>query len=320
MHHLVIVTRLEGGHIEQLEELVAAATAADGHEPLGEHKFLRISAGDEPARAFLAYEGKRLVGYAHTLAYGEGDERRVSCEVVVHPEHRREGIGRALLTEVLRVSAADGAARFDVWAYNDQAVSRRLAESLGLSATRQLLHMHRHPGGPLHVPAPEGARVRAFERGVDDEPWLELNNRIFREHPENGSWTLDDLRARMEQDWFQARDFLVLEVGGTMKGFCWLKVEEREGEGCVGEIYVIGTAPEVQGMGLGRFVLSAGLEHLAARGVDAVAVYVDQSNEKAVTLYWAIEFHHHHVDVMYSVALPAGDEGGAARDRVSSGV
>jgi mycothiol synthase len=90
-----------------------------------------------------------------------------------------------------------------------------------------------------------------------------------------------------------------------MAGFCWVKVEERGDEGRVGEIYVIGTAPEYHGRGLGRFLLGEALRHLSGRDVRACAVYVDQSNERAVALYWSFEFHHHHVDVLYSLPLPA---------------
>lgn len=308
MHHVEIISRLEGDHIDHLEELVAAAAAADGHEPLGEHKFLRIRAGDDLALAFLAYEGERLVGYAHTLLYGSGPDRRLSCELVVHPDYRQEGTGRTLLERVLKTATAGGAGRLDVWAYNDSGASRRLMGALGLAPVRQLLHMHRHPGVPPHLPAPEGATIRPFRPGEDDEAWLDLNNRIFAAHPENGLWTPDDLKSRVAQPWFEASDFLLLDVDGAMNGCCWLKVEDRGEDGSVGEIYVIGAAPEVQGRGLGRYLLAQGLEHLSRRGVNHVAVYVDQSNEKAVALYWAFEFHHHHVDVLYSVVLPAGPQ------------
>jgi mycothiol synthase len=90
-----------------------------------------------------------------------------------------------------------------------------------------------------------------------------------------------------------------------MAGCCWLKVEDRGADGLVGEVYVIGAAPEVQGRGFGRYLLAQGLEHLSGRGVSHVAVYVDQSNERAVALYWTFEFHHHHVDVLYSQELRA---------------
>jgi excinuclease ABC subunit C len=60
-----------------------------------------------------------------------------------------------------------------------------------------------------------------------------------------------------------------------------------------------------------------GLRHLSERGVDAVAVYVEQTNERAIALYWSFEFHHHHVDVLYS--LPLGTEAVEAEAAAVSG-
>jgi mycothiol synthase len=309
MHHVEVISRLEGERSDQLDELIAAAEAVDKHEPLGEHKFLRMRHGDDLAVGFMAFEGELLVGYAQTLIYGADDGRRVSCELVVHPDHRRAGVGRALLDRVIRQAEAEGAHRLDIWSYNDSVASRHFAESLRLTESRRLLHMHRHPGPPPIVVAPEGAALRAFRAGADDEDILALNNRIFAGHPENGSWTLADFHARTAQPWFRPEDLLVLEVHGEMAGFCWAKVEERGDEGMVGEIYVIGTLPEYHGRGLGRYLLGEALRHLSGRDVKAVAVYVDQSNERAVALYWAFEFHHHHADVMYSMTLPARPPG-----------
>jgi mycothiol synthase len=305
MHHVEVVSRLERERIDSLQQLIDAATEVDGHEPIGEHKFLRLRQDDDPAVAFLAYESEELVGYAHTLTFGAGDTRRVSCEMVVHPDRRRAGIGRTLMDRVIRHAGAEGAQRLDLWAYNDSPASRRIAEQFGMTGTRRLLHMHRHPGPPPVVAHPEGVTIRPFRPGEDDETWLDLNNRIFAGHPENGDWTLEDLRARMARPWFRAEDLLMLEADGVPAGFCWLKVEDRRDEGSVGEIYVIGTAPEYHGRGLGRYVLGEGLRHLSEREVDTVAVYVDESNVRAVALYWSFEFHHHHVDVMYSLPLAA---------------
>lgn len=305
MHHVEVISQLEGQHVEHLEEVINAAAAVDNHEPIGEHKFLRLRHGDDLAIGFMAYEDGALAGYAHTLTYGAGADRRVSCEVVVHPDFRRAGVGRTLLTYVLHHAESEGAARLDLWAYNDSPGSRAMTTEFGFEDTRRLLHMHRHPGPPPIVPAPEGTAIRAFRPGEEDELWVSLNNRIFAGHPENGNWTLEDLQARMAQPWFRADDLLVLEVDGQLAGFCWLKVEERGEEGYVGEVYVIGTLPEYHGRGLGRYLLGEGLRHLSERGVAGVAVYVDQSNERAVALYWAFEFHHHHVDVLYSLPLPS---------------
>ncbi|HEY5640444.1 MAG TPA: mycothiol synthase [Dehalococcoidia bacterium] len=305
MQNIEVISSLEGEHVDELEGLTAAAKEADGHEPFGEHKFLRLKRGSDVAIGILAYEAERLVGYAHTLTFGSGERRRVSCELTVHPQFRRKGIGRTLLARIIEHARSEKAHKVDLWAYNDSPASRAIASLFAFKETRRLLHMHRHPG-PAPIPTPlEGVSVRPFRPGEDDEMWLALNNRIFAGHPENGEWTLEDLHARLRQPWFRPEDLLILEVGGEPAGFHWLKVQEREGEGRVGEVYVIGTAPEQHGRGLGRFLLTKGLTHLSDRDVDAVAVYADQSNERAVALYWSLEFHHHHVDVLYSLALPA---------------
>ena len=303
MHHIEIVTRLEGEHFEPLSELTEAASRADGHEPIGEHKFLRLQHGDDLAIAFLAQESDQLVGYAHTLTYGTGDDRRVSCELVVHPEVRRSGIGRTLLDYVIRHAESEGARRLDLWAYNDSDASRAIAGGFGMKATRRLLHMHRHPGPPPQPAHPDGVTIRPFKAG-EDEMWLELNNHVFAGHPEQGNWTQEDFRARTAQEWFRPEDLLVLEVDGAPAGFCWTKVENRGDEGSVGEIYVIGTDPAQHGKGLGRYLLGEGLRHLSEREVRTVAVYVDESNERAIVLYESFDFHHHHADVMYSLPLP----------------
>ena len=54
MQNIEVISRLEGEHIEELESLVVAAKAADGHEPFGEHKFLRLKRGADLAVGFLA--------------------------------------------------------------------------------------------------------------------------------------------------------------------------------------------------------------------------------------------------------------------------
>ena len=305
MHHVDIVTQLDDRHLDQLPALLRAATCADGHEPIGEHKFLRLQRGDDLALAFIARDGDELVGYAHTVTFDEGETKRVSCEVVVHPGARHRGIGQALLASVVAHARGQSAGRIDVWAYNDSSASRRLAGDLGFRASRRLLHLHRHIHDLIEPSAPAGVILRPFRTGVDERAWLSLNNRIFAGHPENGRWTLEDLEARMAQPWFDPGDFLMVELNGALAGFCWLKVEEREGEGRVGEIYVIGTAPETRGIGLGRYLLAAALRRLRDRDVRVAAIYVDESNAAAVALYESSGFHYHHVDVCYSLAIAA---------------
>lgn len=307
MHHVEVVTQLEPAHLEQLPQLLEAATHADGHEPIGEHKFLRLKRGEDLAVALLAYEEGRLEGYAHTVTYGAPEHRRVSCEFVVHPAQRGRGIGHQLVTRAVEHARSQQARRMDLWAYNDSPASASIAHDFGFAPVRRLLHLHRHVHELPRPQALEGAGIRPFVPGRDEPAWLELNNRVFAGHPENGNWTREDLDARLTQPWFRAEDLLMLEVNRGLAGFCWLKVEERGEQGLVGEIYIIGTAPEARGLGLGRYLLAHALTHLRARGVGTAAIYVDESNEPAVALYETNGFHHHHVDVCYSRELAAGE-------------
>ena len=309
MHHVEIVSQLEPDHLEQLPELIRSATLVDGHEPLGEHKFLRLRQGADEARAVLAYDAGKLLGYAHTVTYGAGDERRVTCEFVVHPAHRRRGIGRELLASAVIEAQQHEARRMDLWAYNDSDASARVAAQFGFKPARRLLHLHRHMRALVPPATADGVRIRAFRPGADEAAWLALNARAFADHPEQPHWTADDLRARMQQPWFNPDDFLIAEdEAGAVVAFNWLKIEDRPNEGSVGEIYVIGVDPAHRGHGLGTVLLSAGLRHMRERGVDVAAIYVDESNAAALRLYEGMGFHHHHVDVCYSRPLGAGEQ------------
>lgn len=290
------VTRPED--VVGLTELVEACAGADGHSPLGEHSLLAaVRPGSAGHSGFTATRHGVLLGYAHLseLHSGEG----WSIELAVHPEHRTQGAGTALFETAVEHACSHGGGAVNLWVYGDSAAARSLARHFGLSPARELLQL-RLPELPEEAPAPPaGIEMSTFDPEVDAREWLAVNNRAFAWHPENGGWTRDDLRARMQTDWFDPHGFLVARARdgsiGAMAGFCWTKLHHRR----LGEIYVVGVDPDHQGRGLGRFLTIAGLASLRERGAKEGMLYVEADNTRARRLYLALGFVHDHTDTCW---------------------
>ncbi|MFC4912876.1 mycothiol synthase [Actinomadura gamaensis] len=274
--------------MEQIVALVEAATRVDGVAPLSEHALLALKAG---RTGLTVRENDEIVGYAHFDPATEDEP--ASGELVVHPERRHRGHGRELLRALRR--KADGPLR--VWAHGDLPAAALLADSERMVRSRVLFQMRRSADDPMTDPAvPAGVSLRTFEVGRDEDAWLEVNARAFADHPEQGQWTIDDLRAREQESWFDPEGFFLAERDGRLVGFHWTKIHPDG----LGEVYVVGIDPSAQGLGLGRTLTLTGLHHLRDRGVPAVLLYVDEDNRNALHLYESLGFARYAVDVMYA--------------------
>jgi mycothiol synthase len=304
---------LGAGEVAEVLALTQAAGDADGAYPLSEHVVLHLRhGGDKRAVHLLARHEGVLVGYAHvdTTDPIEG----AAAELVVHPLHRRRGLGRALVTAAMAV--ADEATdqppgRLRLWAHGDHPSATALAMRLGFERWRVLFQLRRSLFAPVPEPAlPAGVSIRPFEPGVDDEAWVALNAAAFADHPDQGRWTIEDLRIRIKEPWFDPAGFLLAQrdSDGELLGFHWTKIHgevRREADGAthahdpLGEVYVLGVSPAAAGTGLGTALTLAGLRHLRGRGLDQAMLYVDETNTRAVALYSRLGFARWSTDVCF---------------------
>jgi mycothiol synthase len=288
-------------------ELASAAASADGVAPLSEDVLLQVRHGSTPpardievAAASPAELDQVMVGYAHLDAPDyAGQDGDITAELVIHPAHRRQGYGTSLLGSVLEMADGHGVR---IWAHGDLPGTAALASKSGLTRIRALLQLRMSlAGAPVADPVfPEGVTVRTFVPGADDAAWLGVNQQAFAHHPEQGSWTIKDLRLREEEPWFDPDGFFLAERDGRIVGFHWTKVHQPDdGAAPIGEVYVVGVDPGQQGGGLGRALTLTGLAHLRRIGLAEVMLYVDEDNTAAVTMYTALGFGRWSTDVMY---------------------
>lgn len=295
--------------VEEIAGLASRAEAADGDPPFSDQTLvdLRSAPAGRVGTVLARASGGELVGAA--VRVHEPDDGAQLVELVVDPEHRRRGIGAALAGAL----AGEAAGTVRAWAHGGHPGAAALAARHGLAPVRDLHRLLRPLGGAPDLPLPEampdGFRLRAFEPGRDEEEWLRVNAAAFADHPEQGRMTLEDLRQREAEPWFDPAGFLLAvraEEPGTVAGFHWTKVHPGDGgNAALGEVYAVGVAPEHQGTGLGRALTAAGVNHLARRGLAEVMLYVDGDNSAAVRLYERLGFRPWHLDVMYARTAPA---------------
>ena len=295
MNDLVICRRQAEEEIAEIAHLSADAEAFDRHKALGDHTWLDlVHVGRRGIYGFTARRkaSSQLLGYAQ-VSWGNDTW---SLEIVVHPMARKSelGVAESLISRCVAEIGINGGGHVHVWLPHrnpDLEVSLRQA---GFSPGRDLIQLRRTL--PLESDlARAEIQTRPFRVGVDEDAWLEVNNRAFANHPEQGGWTRETLEARQQETWFDPPGFLLHFRGERLAGFCWTKIH-ADAEPPMGEIYVIGVDPAFGGQGLGHKLCVAGLNYIASRHLHVGMLYVDATNENAIAMYTHLGFHPDHMD------------------------
>jgi mycothiol synthase len=252
--------------MDRIVAIAAAAEEADGAAPVDEATWFALRHPERHDVRRWVEEG----GFA-TIT-----DRTLS--LVVQPDARGQGLGGSLLGDAL--GQADQRT-LEAWSHADHPAARRLAETHGFERVRELWVMRRSVSEPLpDYTVPSDVVVRGY-RDSDAADLLRVNALAFADHPEQGAMDADNLAERMAEPWFDPAGLLLAERNGRVIGFHWTKRHSDR----LGEVYVVGIDPSVQGIGLGRIVTIAGLEHLRAQGIEDVLLYVEADNGPAITIY-----------------------------------
>ncbi|MGZ4762220.1 MAG: mycothiol synthase [Ilumatobacteraceae bacterium] len=291
---------LDDKEFDTIRRLIADATEHDGFRSLSDQLWLDFIDHDHPG--FVAVLALDELNGIRAYAQVDRANSSTSIELVVSPDARREAtvLAPLVLRAALDRVAAVGGGTVYWWVHQPDETADLIADELGLRLGRRLFQLRRA------LPLGEATSVdtRAFVVGRDESEWLRVNNAAFHDHPEQGGWTIETLRQREAEPWFDPAGFRLHERDGRLAAFCWTKVH-RETSPPIGEIYVIAVDPPHHGLGLGRALTIAGLDHMASSGVTVAMLYVDGANTAALSMYERLGFSVHHADHAYVTDVPA---------------
>jgi len=298
---------------EAVLKLIADTTAFDNTPPIAEHILLHLRHGGDKADSHLLVEQKdQVIGYAHLdqtdLVAGP------SVELVVDPKYRGAGVGKQLLSKAIEI-CGNG---LRLWVHGDQPAANALATSFGFEKIRTVLQMSKPLTDIQQVPkvnkieVNQDVVIRSFLPGIDSDAWLLLNNKVFKEHPEQGNWQLIDLNIRINEEWFDDQGFFLAEINHKIIGSTWTKIhgahthqheadEESHAHPAIGEIYITAVDKEYSGCGIGKLLTITALNYLKYQGLSDAMLYVDFENKTALNLYESLGFTQSGMDILYKL-------------------
>ena len=285
--------------------LIKAAHDFDGTPAIAEHVLLHLRHGGDKSDSHLVIEeNTEVIAYAHldTTDLVAGP----SVEAVVHPQHRGKGLGALILKEAIKICGD----KTRIWSHGDLPAAKAIAASLNLERLWSNLLMSKSLGEIQ--PVTSKYPIRTFIPGLDNQAFLSLNNKVFVNYPDQGGWSEDDLKVRLNESWFDDKGFFMAEDKGELIGFCWTKIhgahthshtgsDVDHGHEALGEIYVLAVNPDYKGKGVGRDLTITGLNYLKYQGLNNVMLYVGVENKPAFNLYKSLGFNEFGSDVMYRV-------------------
>jgi mycothiol synthase len=289
-----------------LRHLADDAAAVDAHPALGDSVWRDMADPSEASVLVVARVDREPAGALH-VAPAENEPTQRTGAVVLAPDHRTVEVLAGLVDRAARTDVCGDAHHLVVWILGADDAADAVLWQVGATRARELLQM-RVALPVTEEPAwPERVRVRTFEPGRDEEAWLRVNNRSFAADPDQHGWTLENIRGRERETWFDPAGFLLAVTdAGDIAGFCWTKLHppgHPHDTEPIGEIYVIGVDPDHQGTGLGRALVVAGLASLHDRGTSVGMLFVDAANAPAVRLYRALGFDVARSDRAYARAV-----------------
>ena len=233
---------------------------------------------------FAEVEGK-IVGFCNTTS--ELRIGRVLFYFLVHPKYRRKGIAKRLIKKAFKRAKEYGAQVVQAEVTEANLAAKNLLSSLRFKPVRSFfelsLVLYNVPGANVD----NSLTSRPLMRG-EEHRLTQIQNRLFA-----GTWgfnpnTTEEIVYRLNLFGCSPGDVIMIYNGDKPIGYCWTVINPEENLALKlkrGRIHMMGVDPDYRGKGLGKAVLSAGLNHLMKKGIELAQLTVDSENTVACSLY-----------------------------------
>ncbi len=304
------VRRFGWDDLDGLLEVRAAGAALEPGQPPTSREALAAywSKGGVQAERDLCLvdEDGRIVAYGGLRPWhGPG---WAQAELMVRPERRRQGLGRALLRRLVVEARGRGAHYLAAMAPDQPGDAAGFLRQNGFELLAARQHMRLRPVAVPRARAVPGYRLRLA--GLEDSGILaEITNQAYA-----GSRFTDladgpGYRRYMEESGAQV---FVAEraADGWAAGLCEVRARETALEGREvpsGHIASLAVRPENRGQGLGCNLLARGIRCCLEAGWPTVELNVDRDNLAALRLYERAGFRPTYAFSNYFLALTRGE-------------
>lgn len=226
------------------------------------------------ANHFLYYEGENLVALALIQEYNE-----VEACALVHPEARRQGIGRALLAEIQAACRRHGHKHLLLLCDETSASGRAFIAAVGAQYQSAEYHMELDPTAiDRSRSRPAGFQLQPVgPEAIDLLIWLQATSSDTEE---------EQIRQRVTQS-FQdpTRQYLIGYLDQEPIGLLRLGRYDT-----VADITAFRVLPAYRGQGYGRQMLLEAIDRLLAEAWPQIAIDVATDNKNALGLYQSCGF------------------------------
>ena len=249
-------------------------------------QYLKDGITSRNRKCILISDQGRNIGYLF-MTY-EKPISRLILEGGIHSRFRGKGLGKLLISRGLEEAKSWGAQTINVPIPVQTRHLTNLLNSAGLKHVRTHWHMKR-PNTSIPVPKiPESLQLQYLSKG-QEQAFASLQNNCFR-----GEWgfspnTKKQIGTSLQYPGNYDNGVLLLKDKNHFIGYNWTLLISNT-ISVEGVISMTGVLPEYRGQGLGKLVVTLGIDQLQKRGAAGTRLTVDADNTPARELYLKLGF------------------------------